>query len=328
MLQKFGKEAYDLKFEKYFDLVDDTFALNPQTMAISQNGKYIFYRHGTYTINSQHTFINSQSKVILSISGIIQACFSSDSKFLLFSERSNENKTYLCLLNCEEEQLVWKKEFNSGEFEKDSIFQIQFSYLNEFAIISTRFQRYFQISLDGTHKEMVLKQYQPMKYFDQLKFLDGESFIIGKIDQTQREKKYSYYFIYKQNRLIFSWKSVASKNQRFEIQNKFLIVLRDTYRFSLKLATTGKLIRSLLILQEESLNFIYYNNVFYQLGLLNVLKYDLSQGKKIQTNCQMPKKHQNELDHLRKDQNIIRVHTFDEGFVRRLEFFKLNQYYQ
>lgn len=29
MLLKLGKEAYNLKFEKYFDLIDDTFSLNP-----------------------------------------------------------------------------------------------------------------------------------------------------------------------------------------------------------------------------------------------------------------------------------------------------------
>ncbi|CAD8044144.1 unnamed protein product [Paramecium primaurelia] len=325
MLQKFGKEAYDLKFEKYFDLIDDTFSLNPQTIAISQNGKYIFYRHGTYTVNSQHTIINSESKIILRISGIIQACFSSDSKFLLFSQRLNENLTHLCLINCEKEELVWKKELNCSEFVKDSIFQIQFSQNNQFAIISTCFQRYFKIFLDGTYQEIVLKQYLPMKYFDQLKFLDKDLLIIGKIDQTQREKKYSFYLIYKQNRLIYNWKTVASKNQRFEIQNKFLITLKDVTKFSLKLITTGKLLRNVSILQEESNHFIYFNNVFYQLGLSNLIKYDLIQGKKFRTNCQIPKKHQNELDHLRKDQNIIRVDTIDEGFIRRLEFFKLKE---
>ena len=51
-----------------------------------------------------------------------------------------------------------------------------------------------------------------MKYFDFLNFLDTDSFIVGKIDSTQIEKKYSYYYVFKNNRLIFNWKIVASKS--------------------------------------------------------------------------------------------------------------------
>ncbi|CAD8047189.1 unnamed protein product [Paramecium sonneborni] len=319
------QETFSLKFEKYFDLFDETFSLNPQTITISENGKYILYRHGTYTINSQHTVISSEGKVMFQISGIVQACFSQDSQFLLFSQRTNQNQIDLCLLNCEIEQLIWKKSFICSDFEKDSIFSIQINKNNQFAIISTNFQRYFHVSIDGTYKEITLKQFQPMKYFDQLKFLDLDSYIIGKIDSTQREKKYSYFFTYKDNKLIFNWKIVASKNQRFEIQNKFLIILKDVTKFSLRLTTSGKLLRNILVNQEEPSHFIYFNKVFYQLAELNLIKYDLIRGKKIQIQCQMPRKHQNNLDHLRKDQNIIRANTYDEGFTQRLEFFRLKQ---